>query len=76
MKVGDFRVPRASGPARGAAPAERTPQDSLAASGLGVPCAEAQADGVPCGELGIECHECQRGPRADAHAAHAEDRRA
>lgn len=29
-------------------------------SGLGVPCGEAQADGVPCGELGVLCSECER----------------
>ncbi len=29
------------------------------ASGLGVPCAQAQADGVPCFELGRECAECE-----------------
>ena len=29
-------------------------------SGLGVPCREAQADGVPCGELGVLCSECER----------------
>lgn len=28
-------------------------------SGLGVPCAQAQADGVPCFELGRECAECE-----------------
>jgi hypothetical protein len=27
---------------------------------LGVCCAEAQADGVPCWELGRECLECDR----------------
>lgn len=27
---------------------------------LGVCCAEAQADGVPCWELGAECLECDR----------------
>jgi hypothetical protein len=29
-------------------------------AGLGVPCAQAQADGVPCTELGIDCAECAR----------------
>ena len=28
-------------------------------TGQGVPCMEAQADGVPCFELGRECEECQ-----------------
>ena len=27
---------------------------------LGVCCAEAQADGVPCHELGVTCLECER----------------
>jgi hypothetical protein len=27
---------------------------------LGVCCAEAQADGVPCSELGRDCLECER----------------
>lgn len=27
---------------------------------LGVCCAEAQADGVPCFELGVDCLECDR----------------
>ncbi len=30
------------------------------AAGLGVPCCEAQADGVPCSELGIPCEICGR----------------
>jgi len=33
--------------------------DSWAETGLGVPCREAQADGVPCLELGRECAECE-----------------
>ena len=28
-------------------------------TGLGVPCGEAQADGVPCFELGRDCAECE-----------------
>lgn len=32
-------------------------------SGLGVPCCEAQADGVPCTELGIPCADCERAHR-------------
>jgi hypothetical protein len=28
-------------------------------TGLGVPCGEAQADGVPCFELDRDCSECQ-----------------
>jgi hypothetical protein len=31
------------------------------ATGLGVPCCEAQADGVPCAELGRPCADCERG---------------
>ena len=30
------------------------------ATGLGVPCCEAQADGVPCPELGTHCADCER----------------
>jgi hypothetical protein len=29
-------------------------------SGLGAPCWEAQADGVPCDELGVDCSDCER----------------
>ncbi len=29
-------------------------------SGLGVGCAEAQADGVPCDELARDCDRCQK----------------
>lgn len=38
------------------------------ASGLGVPCAEAQADGLPCAELALDCADCERGAAA-VHAA-------
>jgi hypothetical protein len=30
------------------------------ASGLGVLCCEAQADGVPCAEPGGRCEDCER----------------
>jgi hypothetical protein len=30
------------------------------ATGLGVLCCEAQADGVPCGEVGSQCEGCER----------------
>ena len=33
--------------------------------GLGVFCIEAQADGVPCYELGIECETCERAWRPE-----------
>jgi hypothetical protein len=33
------------------------------ADGLGVLCCEAQADGVPCAELGRDCADCERGAR-------------
>ncbi len=33
-------------------------------SGLGAACAEAQADGVPCGDLDRECVNCERGAAA------------
>ena len=36
------------------------PQDVV--SGLGVPCPEAQADGVPCLELRPSCDGCDRAP--------------
>jgi hypothetical protein len=29
-------------------------------TGLGVSCWEAQADGVPCDELGTDCTDCER----------------
>lgn len=37
-------------------------------AGLGVPCYEAQADGVPCEEL-RDCAECERARDASAGAA-------
>ncbi len=33
-------------------------------TGQGVPCRDAQADGVPCFELGRECAECEEGFRS------------
>ena len=35
-------------------------QDTIPESGLGVLCADAQADGVPCPEQGKECEQCER----------------
>jgi hypothetical protein len=32
-------------------------------SGPGALCSEAQADGVPCTELGRECEQCERAAR-------------
>jgi len=32
-------------------------------TGLGVLCCEAQADGVPCAELGRDCADCERGAK-------------
>jgi hypothetical protein len=29
-------------------------------SGLGTACCEAQADGVPCGDVGTRCGDCDR----------------
>jgi hypothetical protein len=29
-------------------------------TGQGIPCREAQADGVPCFELGRDCAECEK----------------
>ncbi len=29
-------------------------------TGQGIPCREAQADGVPCFELGRDCTECEK----------------
>jgi hypothetical protein len=40
-------------------PSPDTPT-ATASSGLGVPCAEAQADGVPCAEIGADCAICGR----------------
>jgi hypothetical protein len=34
--------------------------DAPATPGLGVPCAEAQADGVPCTEIRSDCTICGR----------------
>ena len=45
--------------------------DSWAAeTGLGVPCGEAQADGVPCFELDRDCSQCD-----EAYAAWLEYQR-
>ncbi|HEX9107073.1 MAG TPA: hypothetical protein VF832_07590 [Longimicrobiales bacterium] len=44
------------------------------ASGLGVACADAQADGVPCDVVHGDCASCQRGA-ASALAAAAPARR-
>ncbi len=33
-------------------------------TGLGVPCGDAQADGVPCFELDRDCARCQAGYQA------------
>ncbi len=41
-------------------PIARAIADRRAASGLGVGCAEAQADGVPCDELSRDCDRCQK----------------
>lgn len=40
-----------------------------AVPGLGVLCPEAQADGVPCPELGRNCADCERArPYAEVNA--------
>jgi hypothetical protein len=36
------------------------PSRGTARSGLGVACYEAQADGVPCSDVGAQCGECDR----------------
>lgn len=38
-------------------------------SGLGVLCAEGQADGVPCLELGADCACCERAVRPEPERA-------
>jgi hypothetical protein len=38
---------------------------ALVRSGLGALCAEAQADGIPCTELGKDCDVCERARVAD-----------
>jgi hypothetical protein len=43
--------------------------NTTAESGLGTRCPEAQADGVPCPELGLDCEICG-GRRAAAPDAH------
>jgi hypothetical protein len=40
-------------------PLARLPR-AAARSGLGVACFEAQADGVPCSDLGTRCGDCDR----------------
>lgn len=45
-------------------PVTRPAKDTSPKSGLGVLCAEAQADGVPCLALGVECEHCGRAHRA------------
>ena len=35
-------------------------------SGPGALCAEAQADGVPCTELGRDCEQCERAARHES----------
>jgi hypothetical protein len=41
----------------------------------GPPCPEAQADGVPCEELGRDCEDCERGhPDETVEPAPSEDR--
>lgn len=35
-------------------------QNTIPESGLGVLCADAQADGVPCPDQGKECEQCER----------------
>lgn len=39
-------------------------RERKSASGLGVGCAEAQADGVPCEEIARDCEECERAGKA------------
>jgi hypothetical protein len=42
--------------------------DAPAQAGLGTLCAEAQADGVPCAELGRDCAICGRAlPCPESH---------
>jgi hypothetical protein len=49
-------------------PDARTIEERRRSNGLGVCCAKAQADGVPCFELGVECGECELGRELDARA--------
>jgi hypothetical protein len=37
--------------------------------GLGVPCCDAQCDGVPCRELRADCNDCERTPPHEPHVA-------
>ncbi len=39
-------------------------RERCAESGLGAACAEAQADGVPCGAPDRDCERCERGAAA------------
>lgn len=51
-----------------------------AESGAGPFCCEAQADGVPCFEVGRDCEECEKGRegwmrlQARKHTGQSEDR--
>lgn len=52
-------LPSSSRRAPSAGPAAAKPRVNLSEEALGVLCAEAQADGVPCFELGRDCKECE-----------------
>jgi hypothetical protein len=48
----------------------RNREKSNQEKGLGVLCPEAQADGVPCSELGRDCRICEKAePRSDEPSA-------
>lgn len=48
--------------------------DRTAATGMGTLCAEAQADGVPCETLGVDCETCERANVVDVRMAQRGDR--
>jgi hypothetical protein len=51
-------------------------QERRSSSGLGVGCAEAQADGVPCPDPARDCDHCERAAAATTGPVRATRRRA
>lgn len=52
-----------------------SPKEPAARSGMDQCCAWAQADGVPCPDLGLDCTECERGilSRAESSSVQSND---
>ena len=49
--------------------AKEKPTTEPAVESGGPPCAEAQADGVPCEELDRDCEDCEHAEGAEAPSA-------